>query len=835
MGHLRKSYWNFSRREAAPLAIAGFMGICLGLLAPYRSLAGAAQNPAVATFLKEVEPILEEHCYECHGDGHNKGHIAFDELQSDEEILGPDLWLKVLNNTRAGLMPAEQKPRLGTAEQQMLERWIKYGVFKIDPHNPDPGRVTIRRLNRTEYRNSVRDLLGVDFDVDTEFPPDDTGYGFDNIGDVLTISPMLMEKYVAAAQAIVAQAVPTVAKKPTEQTIRGSAFKGSVPPRKDGTLRLSYYDAASEAASVAVQSPGSYRVILDLEVAGSFDFDPGRTKVVFKVDGRQVLNKEFGYYNDKSFSFDSLGLWKPGEHGLTLEFEPLRSADKKLNPLDIIVRKVTIQGPLEEDRWVTQPGYARFFPRPIPQDRAAQRVYARELLGAFAAKAYRRPLNDDTAKRLAAMAEATYRQRGKSFEQGVVQAMAAVLTSPRFLFRLEEPVPHGLNAKISNVDEYSLASRLSYFLWSTMPDSELMELAAHGELRRNLAVQVKRMLADPRSINLAQNFAGQWLQTRDVDGVASDARTILARDSGDEKELRAGLAAFQNRNLDPKILADFRQKFGKPKMELDYATRQAIRRETEMFFANLVHEDRPVTELIDSDYTFVNDRLATLYGLSDVSGSEMRKITLPAGSPRGGVLTQASSLIVTSNPDRTSPVKRGLFVLTNFLGIPPPPPPANVPALEASEKGIVGHDPTLRESLQLHRADPLCASCHNRMDPIGLAFENFNAMGMWRETERKQPIQAAGKLITGESFNSISELKHILATGHRQDFYRTLVGKLLTYAVGRGLEYYDVETIDQIVRQLNDNEGHFSALLMGIVESAPFQEMRNETSATVSN
>jgi hypothetical protein len=254
-----------------------------------------------------------------------------------------------------------------------------------------------------------------------------------------------------------------------------------------------------------------------------------------------------------------------------------------------------------------------------------------------------------------------------------------------------------------------------------------------------------------------------------------------------------------------------------------------------MYFSYVVNEDRPITELIDSNYAFLNDKLARHYGIADVAGSEMRKVTLPEGSARGGVLTQGASLIVTSNPDRTSPVKRGLFVLANFLGTPPPPPPANVPALEASEAAVAGHEPTLRESLKKHRENPACSSCHNRMDPIGLAFENFNALGMWRETERKQPILAPGQLITGETFNSVRELKHILATGHRQDFYRTLTSKMLTYAVGRGPDYYDVETIDRIVESLDKNDGKFSALLMGVIDSAPFQKMRTQATVTAAN
>ena len=442
----------------------------------------------------------------------------------------------------------------------------------------------------------------------------------------------------------------------------------------------------------------------------------------------------------------------------------------------------------------------------------------------------------DTGARLAVLAEAAWTQPGKSFEQGVAHAMAAVLASPRFLFRLETPAMNALNTRYADVDEYSLAGRLSYFLWSTMPDAELMSLAARGELRANLQAQVKRMLADPRADNLARNFTGQWVQARDVEGIASNPRDIILRDAGEEAVLKQLLTAWKAQ--DEKTAKELAQKMDaivKTRPDLTKDVRAAMRQETQEYFAYVMRNDRPVTELIDSDYAFVNDELAKFYGIPDVVGEQLRKVTLQPGSPRGGMLTQGSALLVTSNPDRTSPVKRGLFVLANFLGTPPPPPPANVPALEASENEFHDKEPALRDVLKVHRENPLCSSCHNRMDPIGLAFENFNGVGLWRDSERKQAIVAEGSLITGETFNSVKDLKRILVTGHREDFYRTLTGKLLTYATGRGMEYYDVETIDQIVKRLDDSDGRFSALLMGVIESAPFQKMRTQATMTVAN
>jgi mono/diheme cytochrome c family protein len=822
-----------TRSAAAALAAA-----LLATTVPLAHAANPAGNPTITEYRAVISPILEKHCYECHGDGYDKGKVAFDELANDEQILQPDLWLRVLNNTRAGLMPAEKKPRLSAADQAKLEHWIKYGVFRIDPANPDPGRVTVRRLNRVEYRNTVHDLLGVDYNTDHEFPPDDTGFGFDNIGDALTMSPMLMEKYVAAAQTILSDAVPTAPTRPAKQVVGGLAFEGTNAKLKWGRRKLTFNEPGNVAASFNTSLAGTYRVKLDLEINGSYNPDPGKARLVVKIDGKEIHSQELAYHDEKSFVVEAGYKWQPSEHQVSIELQPTVPEEKKETIIDMFINQVTVEGPLEKNQWVKTENYERYFPRSVPEGAKQRRAYATELLTAFAQKAYRRPFtaDDDTGARLAALAEAHYLEPGKTFEQGVAHAMAAVLSSPRFLFRLEAPAAHAQSALVADVDEYSLASRLSYFLWSTMPDEELMNLASRGELRRNLPAQVKRMLADTRAENFARNFTGQWLQARDVEGIASNPREIYIRDAGEEPALRDLHKAWRAQDeATAKKLAAYIDQLVDAKPEFNNDMRKAMRLETEMYFGYVVRDDRPVTELIDSNYVFINDKLANLYGMSDITGPEMRKVTLPAGSPRGGVLTQGSALFVTSNPDRTSPVKRGLFILANFLGTPPPPPPANVPALEASEGDFKGHEPVLRDVLKVHRQNPACASCHNRMDPIGLAFENFNALGMWRDTERKQPIAAQGNLITGETFNSVAELKRILVNDHRQEFYATLSRKLLTYASGRGTEYYDVETIDGIVKRLNASDGHFSAMLMGVIESAPFQKMRIQATATVAN
>jgi hypothetical protein len=491
--------------------------------------------------------------------------------------------------------------------------------------------------------------------------------------------------------------------------------------------------------------------------------------------------------------------------------------------------------------------YERFFPRPIPGSAPARREYARELLGRFAQRAFRHPADARTLERLVSLAESNYSHPGQSFESGIAQAMVAILASPRFLFREESIEPAAGKERYPFVDEYALASRLSYFLWSSMPDDELLGLAAAGKLRKNLSAQVARMLADPRSKALVKDFTGQWLRARDIETIEVESRSVLAREEkfDPERERRRerfhelrdrpedSLSAAEKAELD-ELRPSFSRAFGRSqRAELNSELRRAMRQETEKVFDYVLREDRSVLEWIDSDYTFLNERLARHYGITNVFGPEMRRVTLPPDSPRGGLLTEGTALVVTSNPTRTSPVKRGLFILDNILGTPPPPPPPNIPPLEDAAKGK-GHALSLRETLALHRESPLCSSCHSRMDPLGLAFENFNALGMWREAEYGEPIDSTGRLITGEAFSSVRELKRIVVNNHYKDFYRTLAEKLLTYALGRGLEYYDVETVDQIVERMEKSGGRASALIAGVVESAPFQKSRRAGTQTAS-
>ncbi len=817
----------------------------------------AAERDGAARFRDEIKPIMSNYCVGCHNPETSEGGVSFDRPESDQDLLHDrQLWFRAFKQLRSGLMPPEGEEQPTAAEREAIQLWIKSAAFGINPAQPDPGRVTVRRLNRIEYRNTIRDLIGIDFDTTLAFPPDDTGHGFDNIGDVLTMSPVMLEKYIDAAKSIVDQAVPQVPGVPSERTIPGSAFATAEAKEKDdrgtGPLTLSYYEPAVRSKTITVEHEGQYKIVIDLRADERFvdgQFDYNKCQLLVRVDGEEVLSKEFTRQGGRPFHFEIDRTWKSGEHELSLEVKPL-TKDKRIRELSLRIDTVMLRGPMAKEHWSRPKNYERFFPREVPTGVDERRAYAAELLGQFARRAFRSPVETDTSERLARLAESIYRQENKTFEAGVAQGIVAILASPRFLFREEVPTPAANSPEqYPLIDEYALASRLSYFLWSSMPDDELFHLAAAGQLRANLAKQVERMLADPRSEQLVRNFVGQWLQSRDIESVPINASAVLSRENRPDPEAEKRRERFRElRRKEAEQLTDaekaeleklrttFFSSFRRGRdFELTGDLRRAMRRETEMMFAFILRQNRSLLEILDADYTFLNERLAKHYGIDGVQGDEMRQVALPMDSLRGGVLTQGTTLVVTSNPDRTSPVKRGLFILNNILGMPPAPPPPDIPALEEAERS--GENLTLREALAIHREKAICSSCHNRMDPLGLAFENFNALGRWRDTERGHPLDPKGTLITGESFADIRQLKKVLVTARRQDFYYCLAEKLLTYALGRGLEYYDMDAVDRIVERLVASEGHASVLIAGVIDSVPFQRTRlaDADKATVSN
>lgn len=805
----------------------------------------AAAPDSAAKYHKTVEPILTQYCSGCHNTDLKKGGVAFDVDDTGALIADTELWLKALKMLRAEMMPPRGKRRPSTEQLAQIEKWIKYSAFAIDPRDPDPGRVTLRRLNRTEYRNTIRDLMGVDFNTTAEFPADDTGHGFDTLGDVLSISPLLLEKYIAAAKLIVSQAVPVQPWVPAEKRISGQRFtpiNSKSTGQGDGLLALSYYKGATLTYPLRVEHAGRYQVVLDLTANETFvdgQFDYNKCRLLFKCGDQVLLSREFSRQGGKPFRFEFDQDWKAGKQELTVEVQPLTPKERQVRSLTLRLVGVTIRGPMAKEHWVRPANYTRFFPGSDPKNAQERRAYAFKLLEPFVSRAYRRPADRETVDRLVNLVESTVVKPGRTFEEGIAQAMTVVLASPRFLFREEGSEPNSTD-RYPMLDEYALASRLSYFLWSSMPDEELFRLAAQNKLRQNLSAQVNRMLADKRSSEFIRNFGGQWLQARSIDSANVNAFAVLSKEQPRDpkaEQMRARFRALarkpreeltdaEKKELDQARASFFRGFRRFRQFALTGELRRAMREETEMAFEHVVRNDRSLLELLDANYTFLNEPLAKYYGIEGITGKQMRQVTLPADSPRGGILTQATFLIITSNPDRTSPVKRGLFILDNILGTPPPPPPPDLPPLEEAAQRVKGKPPTLRETLAVHRSAALCSSCHNRMDPLGLAFENFNALGRWRDKELNQPIEAGGKLLTGESFKDVRELKRILTTTRRMDFYRCAAEKMLIYALGRGLEPYDMHTVDILVDKLEAAQGRPSVLIRGIIASPAFQRRR---------
>ncbi len=904
----------------APLASGAFFG------------SPSAKDPAKLTYQKDVLPLLKRYCFDCHGDGAKKAGVEFDKYKSHAELLADrKLWEHTLINVRSREMPPSDKKKQPTlAEREVIQAWIDFEVFKTDPKNPDPGRVTLRRLNRAEYNHTIRDLVGVNFRPADDFPADDAGYGFDNIGDVLSMPPVLLEKYLTAAEKILALAIVTDPQsKPTAQRIAARQLKGGndttnpdSPRRVSGTkpltakfsvardgehrLRLSTQNrhVAPEQTKMEIRLDG--KVVSVIEVRGDPDLahvaelpvqlkagqhelvmtlvnpfatpkdargrnqtrafavewvevvEPTPNSVVRLLpdlllvgynakqlgDGWVSLNSveeddvafDFNAPRDGEYFLRTLAWAKPaGSNAMTLTFmrdkEILRQvtveADEsapqhyeakfrlpagKHHLRVVVLRNKTGLSPEEAAKWKTgkdQKGrvnvhhleiegppeaaaemlpetHRRIFPKRATPGTAPQ--LAREVIGAFARRAYRRPVTTSEVERLMKLYELG-QKHGETFEGSVQQALKAVLVSPHFLFRGElQPEPDNPKS-VHLVNEFSLASRLSYFLWSSMPDEELFKLAERGQLRKNLEPQVHRMLKDPKSKALVENFAGQWLQLRNLAIVQPDKKLFPAFDA----KLRA-----------------------------------AMQRETELLFENILREDRSVFDFLTADYTFVNERLAKHYGLAGVTGEEFQSVSLK-GTPRAGVLTHASILTLTSNPTRTSPVKRGKWVLENLLASPPPPPAPNVPELD-DQKQLTG---TLRQRMEQHRANPSCAGCHTRMDAIGFALENYDGIGGFRTLDAGAAIDPSGELGAADKFKGPVELANLLARQKKDDFIRCMVEKMLTYSLGRGLEYYDRCATKEIADGLAKRKNTFSGLVLEVVNSVPFQKRRGEGDAHV--
>jgi hypothetical protein len=739
----------------------------------------AAASPLAAqTFENTVAPVLGKTCAPCHNQDLASGGLNIAGFTKASSLTSDrDGWSRILEKLRAGEMPPKGIPR-----PKELDTAIQFAQGEIDKADrnsrPDPGRVTARRLNRAEYTNTIRDLLAVDFRAEKSFPTDDLGSGFDNIGDVLTISPVLMEKYYSAAGNIAHRAVggDPLPKKPLELQLA----------LKDRKVRR--IDPSTIEGATHIDFDGEYTIRIGLP--GERGKDAAPVKLGFWMDGK-LLNtiaaetKPSGLVYFNPYSDETMRLYIPeGDHVFRAGFID-DDFVKTLTPKDLYDSKknkylesITFVGPYASN--VEKASRKKI----LICDPKSGQACVDKIVATLAHRAYRRPVTPaETAAltKFVALAKAD----GQSVEQGIQLAIQAMLVSPHFLFRIEHDTNPSDATKIHPISEVELASRLSYFLWSSTPDDDLLALAEAGKLRASLDTQVKRMLADPRSSAIADNFAGQWLELRNLDVVKPDP-----------------------------------QKFPAWNPEL----RDAMRMETRLFFDSILRNNRPLSDFLDARYTFLNERLAKFYGIDSVTGPDFRRVELTTPE-RGGLLGQASVLTVSSYPTRTSVVIRGKYILQNILGAPPPPPPPDVPALD---EGAVGTSASLRQQMEKHRADPTCASCHNKMDPLGFGLENYDGIGKWRSQDGKFPVDATGTLPNGKSFANPAEMRSLLKSQLPQ-FARCMVEKMLTYSLGRGVGASDRRTVDEIARNWAAADYPFQSLIFEVVGSLPFQSRRGES------
>ena len=797
---------------------------CLALVAIVLTGAPGAAQSASASAAAAPEPgapahgpLIERYCVTCHNERLRTAGVVLEGLDFSNVAPGAATWERVLRKLRAREMPPAGRPRPADAEYDALTARLTDALDEAAAREPNPGRGALHRLNRTEYANVVRDLLALEIDVARFLPPDDSSYGFDNIADVLRVSPLLLEQYLSAARVISRAAVGSPAVRAATDTYRtapdhtqdypldGLPFgtRGGLAARHYFPLDAEYEVRAflKRTAQTGIRGLGEahdVEIAVDGVRAGLFrvggpDFYDqigdirtvvGVTKAFTADEVLRVRVPVTAGFHDVSVSF----LKQPSV--LAEELDRPFLASYRADPVDGLphVDRLTVSGPHGSAGPGETPSRERIFTcRPAGAGDGEARACASSILETLARRAFRRPVSAADLDVLLPFYEAGRAEGG--FEAGVETALRRILVDPEFIFRAERDPDGAAPDAAYALSDLELASRLSFFLWSSVPDDELLDVAARGELGEpaELRRQVRRMLADPRSAALVDNFAVQWLLVRNL-GAARPT---------------------------PSEFPDF-----------DDNLRQAFARETTLFVESILRDDRSVVDLLDADYTFVNERLARHYGIPDVYGDRFRRVDV-ADEHRRGLLGHGSVLTVTSYPNRTSPVLRGKWVLDNILGAPPPPPPPDVPDLEDNP---VGEVLPMRERMAHHRRNAICASCHARMDPLGLALENFDANGRWRVAEGGNPIDASAELADGTWFTGPAGLRDLLLRRPEQ-FAETVAAKLLTFALGRGLEHYDAPAIRTILRDAEPRRYTFSALIEGIVESVPFR-MRRSASAT---
>jgi len=782
----------------------------VGLIAVTAIFAGGGRVLAKSQTGKSAEAVsterafLNQYCVGCHNQTAKTAGLMLDQMDVSQVGAHADVWEKVVRKMRAGMMPPAGARRPDKPTLNTFATWLEGELDRYAAAHPNPGAPALHRLNRAEYANVIRDLLGLEIDTAALLPADDSSYGFDNIASALGMSPALMERYLSASSKISRLAIGDPTIPPSEKiypapvdltqtyhveglpigTRGGMLVRHNFPVDGEYVIAIALSQSGLQAANIAnaeqleISLNGQRIKLFDLNgpppeaEAGSSTAPTFQVRTAIKA-GLQSIGATFVAKN-----------YAPAEDTLQPYFRSVMPG----NVWTVVphVGTVGVKGPYQTTGVGDTPSRRQVFVC-HPDNAQKELPCAKDIISKLSRRAFRRPVTDQDMESLMG-----FYQQGRetgSFEEGIKAALQRILVSPQFIFRFEaEPTKAGEVFRISDVE---LASRLSFFLWSSAPDDELMALATQGKLKDPLVLekQVRRLLKDHRSKELVTNFAGQWLYLRNLQSV------IPAMDE----------------------FPDY-----------DDNLRQAFRDETELLFDSIVREDRNVVDLLTADYTFLNERLAKHYGVAGVYGSQFRRVSLGADNPRRGLLGQGSVLTVTSLATRTSPVLRGKWILENILGTPPPEPPPNVPPLKENgprpnDKSVeVIEYPTVRQRMEEHRTNPVCASCHKMMDPIGFALENFDAVGQWRTRDGRNPVDAAGQLVDGTKISGPADLRNALL-GYSDQFVRTVTEKLLTYGLGRGVEYYDQPAVRSIVRQASRDHYKFSSLIIGIVESAPFQ------------
>ena len=759
-------------------------------------LSALAATALAASLPAPVKAAVGRYCLDCHDGDVTKGNLDLGKILSDDLQTHSVEWERVVRKLAARQMPPTGKDRPAEKEFEHLVATLGSSLDQLAAKKPNPGRTdTFHRLNRTEYRNAIRDLLDLEIDAATLLPKDDASHGFDNLtgGD---LSPTLLNRYISAAEKISRLAVGSPISRPNGDTYRlkpdltqegpvanlplgtrgGTLIRHTFPRDGEYEIQIRLTRDRNEMVE-GLHETHELEVLLDRDTAARFQVNPPKGNRDYEtVDAHlkaRVPVKAGLHEVGVTFIKNSSSLVETQRDPYQARYNMHRHP--RLSPA---IYQVSVTGPYASREAGETASRRKLFVC-YPKNPGEETACAERIVSAFVRRAYRRPVvAADWAKPLKFYHEA---KEAGGFEAGIGSALSAVLVSPEFLFRIERDPADVAPETTYPISDVELASRLSFFLWSSIPDEELLGIAQRGELHRPkvLESQVRRMLADPRSISLVENFAAQWLHLRNLESFTPDLR----------------------------LFPDF-----------DDNLRDAFRRETELHFEALLREDRTVLDLIKTDHTFLNERLAKHYGIPNVYGSRFRRVALDSESRRGGLLRQGSVLTVTSYATRTSPVIRGHWLLGNLLGTPPPPPPANIPNLK---ENTVSETLPMRARLSAHRANAACASCHDLMDPVGFALENFDAIGRWRLTENGLPIDASGGLPDGSRFNGVTGLEDALLK-HPELFVGTLTEKLLTFALGRGMSENDAPAVRRIVRDAQRDGNHFSSIVLGIVKSSPF-------------